>query len=78
MGVSTMAENAGRAKHELKGQRRAVSEHVEEYRRYAQEGSPQKETALRTIKIAQRHIAKLKSTHPSLSKDSSWEDNWRP
>lgn len=73
-----MADNAGRAKHELKGQRRAVSEHVEEYKRHARAHSPEKDSALRTIKIAQRHIAKLKSAHPSLSNDSSWEDNWRP
>jgi hypothetical protein len=73
-----MADNAGRAKHELKGQRRAVSEHVEEYKRNARGQSLEKDSALRTIRIAQRHIAKLKSTHPTLSNDSSWEDNWRP
>jgi hypothetical protein len=73
-----MADNAGRAKHALKGQRRAVSEHVEEYQRHARAHSPEKDSALRSIKIAQRHIAKLKLAHPSLSNDCSWEDNWRP
>jgi hypothetical protein len=71
-----MPDNAGRAKHDLKGQRRAVSEHVERYKRT---GQPQdKESALRTIRIAQRHIAKLKSSYPGLSRDTSWEDDWRP
>lgn len=73
-----MADNAGRAKHELKGQRRAVSEHVERYKRHLRTHSPEQESVLRTIKIAQRHIARLKSAHPSLSTDASWEDTWHP
>jgi len=70
------ADNAGRAKNDLKGQRRAIGEHVERYKRNRQ--PPDKESALRTIKIAQRHIARIKSAHPSLTRDKSWEDEWRP
>ena len=71
-----MADNTARARQELQGQRRAVSEHVDKYQKYNQ--SYEKEFALKTIRNAQQQIARLKSSHPSLSRDSSWEDTWRP
>jgi len=71
-----MADNAARARQELRGQRRAISEHVAKYQRYAQ--PYEKDFALKTIRSAQAHISRLKSSHPSLAHDSSWEDTWRP
>jgi hypothetical protein len=58
----------------LDGQRRAVREHIEKYKRYPSEQD--KQTALKTIQNAQRHIADLKRRSPQLG--SSYEDNWRP
>lgn len=69
-----MADNTSGAKDELKGQRRAVREHVEKYKKYPDKRD--KDFALKTIGNARSHIARLKSKHPSL--DSSWEDTWRP
>ena len=71
-----MADNTARARQELKGQRRAVSEHVAKHQRHAQ--PYEKDFALKTIRNAQEQIRRLKSSHPSLAGDSSWEDTWRP
>lgn len=71
-----MADNTARARDELHGQRRAVREHVDKYKRYTEKY--EKEFALKTVRNAQRQISTLKSKHPSLSRDSSWEDTWRP
>lgn len=72
----TVADNTARARQELQGQRRAISQHVDKYKRYTQ--SYEKDFALKTIRNAQQQIARLKSAHPSLKHDSSWEDGWRP
>lgn len=71
-----MADNTARARDELRGQRRAVSDHVNKYRRYTDKTD--KDFALKTIRNAQAQITKLKSKHPTLNHDSSWEDTWRP
>lgn len=65
-----MADNAARARDELYGQRRAIREHVDKYRRYTEKY--EKDFALKTIRNAQVQISKLKSRHSSLSRDSSW------
>jgi hypothetical protein len=71
-----MADNAARARDELEGQRRAIRQHVDKYRRYTEKY--EKDFALKTIRNAQTQISRLKSRYPSVSRDSSWEDNWRP
>lgn len=71
-----MADNTARARKELQGQRQAVSQHVDKYRMHVQ--SYEKDFALKTIRNAQQQITRLKSAHPSLKHDSSWEDTWRP
>lgn len=71
-----MADNAARARDQLNGHRRAIRGHVDKYRAY--KDRQDKDFAVKTIKNAQSHISKLKSKHPSLRGDSSWEDTWRP
>lgn len=61
-------------KTKLEGQRRAIREHIDKYKRYP---SPQdKQTALKTIQNAQRQITDLKRRNPRLG--NSREDDWRP
>jgi hypothetical protein len=56
------------------GQRNAIRQHIEKYNRFS---IPyEKQTALRTIELAQREIANLKRRKPSIP--DSWEDGWRP
>lgn len=71
-----MADNTSRARQELAGQRRAVADHVTKWRRYTQDY--EKQGAWRTVQRAQVEIAQIKSRHPSLQRDSSWEDTWTP
>lgn len=71
-----MAENLARAREQLAGQRKAVEEHIEKWRRHTE---PYEKTfALKTIQNAQGHIEKLKQKYPALSRDSSKFDTWRP
>ncbi len=70
-----MADNTARARKELDAARRAVSEHVDKWKRYSEKYD--KDFALKTITRVQGEIQKLKSKHPSLQQ-SSWEDNWKP
>ncbi|MBF6446612.1 hypothetical protein IU429_02920 [Nocardia elegans] len=70
-----MADNTARARKELEAARRAVSEHVDKWERYAEKYD--KEFALKTITRVQVEIDKIKSKHPSL-RDDSWEDKWKP
>ncbi|MEH0931591.1 hypothetical protein [Micromonospora sp. CPCC 205558] len=56
------------------GQRRAIREHIEKYKRFTV--PYEKQTALRTIDLAQREISNLKRRKPSIR--HSWEDSWRP
>lgn len=71
-----MADNLSRARDKLEGQRRAVREHVEKWQRYTE--SYDKNTALRTIENAQRHIQNIKSDFSSLRYDNRPEDDWTP
>jgi len=71
-----MADNTARARDELKGQRRAVADHVNKYQRYTDKTD--KDFALKTIRNAQAQITRLRAKHPTLSHDASWEDTWRP
>jgi hypothetical protein len=61
-------------KAKLKGQRAAVREHIDKYKKYGVQHD--KDTALKTIKNCQNQIAKILSKHSHWP--SSWEDNWRP
>ena len=71
-----MADNLSRAREKLDGQRKAVREHVDKWRRYVQ---PYEKTgALKTIENAQRHIQKIKADFPTLKSDNKTEDTWRP
>jgi hypothetical protein len=70
-----VADNSARAKKELGSQRKTVRDHVDKYKRYKLKH--EKDFAMKTITNAQSQIAKLKSKHPTLSHDSSWEDTWR-
>ena len=70
-----MADNTARARTQLDGHRRAVREHVRKWRDYP--SAYDKDFAWKTIQNAQRHIAALKSEHPSLRSNES-EDTWRP
>lgn len=70
-----MADNTARARKELESARRAVSDHVDKWRRYP--SAHDKDFALKTIKRIQGEIHRLKSAHPSLNV-SSWEDGWTP
>jgi hypothetical protein len=58
----------------LEGQRRAIREHIDKYSRYPSQRD--KQTALKTIQNAQRHIADLKRRNPRFG--DSREDTWRP
>ncbi|MDZ7261256.1 MAG: hypothetical protein ONB05_04005 [candidate division KSB1 bacterium] len=61
-------------KAKLEGQRAAIREHIDKYKRYSEQH--EKAFALRTIRNCQKQIAKIKSKHPHWP--SSWEDNWTP
>lgn len=67
--------NMNDIKTKLSGQRAAVREHVEKYRRYPHEED--KQFALKTIRNAQNQIAALKRK-ATAKIESSWEDDWRP
>ncbi len=69
-----MADNTARARQELSGQRRAIADHVEKWRRYTEDY--EKRNALKTVERAQSEIRKLKSGHPSLRGERSWQDEW--
>lgn len=56
------------------GQRRAIRMHIEKYQRFTL--TYEKQTALRTIDLAQREIGNLRKRKPSIKE--SWEDRWRP
>jgi hypothetical protein len=71
-----MTDNTARAKRELGSMRRAIRDHIDKYKKYKQQH--EKDFAVKTISNVQAQIAKLKSRHPTLGRDSSWEDTWRP
>lgn len=71
-----MADNTATAKKQMAGQRAAVREHIDKYKRYQE--SYEKEVALKTVRRAQEAIAKLKRAHPSLQHDSDSVDTWNP
>jgi len=73
--VVQMADNLSRAREKLDGQRRAVREHVDKWRRYTE--AYEKTGALKTIQNAQRHIQKIKSDFPTLRNDNKPEDTWK-
>jgi hypothetical protein len=58
----------------LEGQRAAVREHVEKFNSYP--FAQDKKFALRTIRIAQKHIQDIKRNHSGWP--DSWEDEWAP
>jgi hypothetical protein len=61
-------------KTKLEGQRRAIRDHIDKYKRYP--SSQDKQTALKTIQNAQREISDLKRRNLRLG--NSREDTWRP
>ena len=72
-GVFDMSLTREQAMSRIEGQRRAISEHIEKFENYSY---PQdKEFALRTIRICQDEIEKLKR-QCNVSIESSWEDYW--
>ena len=64
--------NDGKVK--LDGQRRAIREHVEKYKKYPDDRD--KNFALKTIKNCQKEVQSILKKYPHLS--SSWEDTWIP
>ena len=58
----------------LNGQRRAIREHIEKWKRYPSDYD--KEFALKTVSRAQEEIRKIKRKNTRAS--TSWEDDWRP
>jgi hypothetical protein len=56
------------------GQRKAIREHIEKYKRF--KVPYEKQTARKTIELAQREISNLRRRKPSIKE--SWEDSWRP
>jgi hypothetical protein len=71
-----MADNTARAREQLAGQRKAVSDHIAKWARYKEPHD--KNFALKTIRNAQTQIEKLKKAHPSLAKVTEPEDTWSP
>jgi len=71
-----MADNTATARKQLAGHRAAVKEHIEKYRRYAEQY--EKDGALKTVVRAQGEISKLKDKHPTLMYDTDPVDAWRP
>lgn len=71
-----MADNLSRAREKLEGQRAAVREHIEKWRRYQE--PYEKTTALKTIQNAQSHIAKIKDSYSTLKNNNKPEDTWKP
>lgn len=71
-----MADNTARARTELESQRRTIRDHQRKWREYKE--PYEKQFALKTIRNAQSHIAKIKSAHPGLARDNAAEDTWRP
>lgn len=71
-----MADNLARARAKLDGQRKAVREHVEKWRRYSE--PYEKDGGWKTVQNAQRHIQKIKDDFPTLRDDSRAEDSWKP
>lgn len=69
-----MADNTSAARDKVNGHRRAISDHIDKYKRYKDEND--KLFALKTIANAQQQIVDLRRKHPSIP--SSSEDNWRP
>lgn len=69
-----MADNTKRAEKQVAGHRRAISEHIDKYKRYPAQHD--KDFALKTIRNAQGHVQKLRAKHPGISPDRL--DNWRP
>lgn len=57
----------------IEGQRRAIREHIEKFENYPYQQD--KEFALRTIRICQNEIEKIKM-QCNVSISSSWEDSW--
>jgi hypothetical protein len=58
----------------LAGHRKSVREHIAKSEYY--KGPGEREFALKTVKNAQGHIAKLIKRHPHWL--GSWEDKWLP
>ncbi|WP_146082398.1 hypothetical protein [Rathayibacter sp. AY1C5] len=69
-----MADNLSQARAKLDGQRRAVREHIEKWKKYPE--PYEKEGAWKTIQNAQSHIKKIRESHSALA--ASFEDTWRP
>jgi len=57
----------------IEGQRRAIREHISKFENYPYQQD--KEFALRTIRICQNEIEKIKM-QCNVSIPSSWEDDW--
>lgn len=63
-----------RPQDKIDGQRAAIREHIDKYRRYPI--PHEKEFALKTIRNCQKEIADLRKRSPHLK--PSWEDTWQP
>ncbi len=61
-------------KAKLEGQRAAIREHIEKYKRYSEQH--EKDFALKTIRNCQNQISIIRSRHSHWP--SIWEDTWRP
>lgn len=68
-----MSLTRSQAMSRIEGQRRAIREHIEKFENYPYQQD--KEFALRTIRICQDEIEKIKR-QCSVSIASSWEDYW--
>jgi len=64
--------NDGKVK--LDGQRRAIREHIEKYKKYPLDRD--KDYALKTIRNCQKEVQSLRKKYPHLPE--SWEDKWVP
>jgi hypothetical protein len=71
-----MADNTARARKELDSQRKTVRDHQQKWREHKE--PYEKNFALKTIRNAQSHIAKIKRDHPSLARNDAPEDAWSP
>lgn len=71
-----MADNLSRAREQLKGQREAIRDATRKWHRYTMDY--EKEVQWKTIQNAQKHVQKLKESHPTLKNDTDAADAWRP
>lgn len=71
-----VADNLSHDRDKLSGHRKAVREHVQKWHKYSEHY--EKEGALKTIRNAQSHIARIKSKHPTLRQDQDRADTWSP